>query len=192
MVATFGRRPNIGKQVVVSSEHDFTGGEYGMLRNYQWRSDQTYKQNEMPSEQECIAEFRKKFNENDKSEIVFIKLHRDWEYVSGDQGHANITVDECIFKGNGIVIATAIAIIIIVLALVAITFFVLFPGIVYTLFGITPGQAVKFQFSQLPVLILIVLLSITVVGGLIIFWPKISKWAKEAGSKGAQYARRYL
>jgi hypothetical protein len=194
MVATYGKRPNIGKQVTVSTDHDFKDGQYGMIRDFKWRSDNTYPKDKMPTEQECITEFKKKFNENDKSEIVYIKLHREWEYYSGSDGHVIITVDECIFKGNGIVPLVALAIIAVIGLIIGavVVFIILYPGIVYSLFGISPGQAQSYQLAQLPVMILTVLLLISIVGALIIFWPRISKWARQQGNRAQQYARQYI
>lgn len=147
----------------------------------------------MPSEQQHIQHFKDEFFKNDQSAIVFIKLHQEFQYSHTEKGveygYANVTVDECQFKGYGIAPLIILAVIIIIgLLVTAVVFMILFPGIINKAFGISPGEASAYQLAQWPILILLAVTGVIVVAALIIYWPKI----KGLAQKGIGKVRGYI
>lgn len=174
MTYTFGKSLNGTLKKVEDQSYDFPAGEKGVLVNATYESNDSLPIGARPDEpevcQKYIAELKKQ-----GATVTYLRAHVQTAFKSvAGMGHIPIpyiqlVVERCEFISDGFPIVAVIYLILAILVLgviVTVAFAILFPGIFYQLFGVTPGQAAAYnlaQFTNYIVLAVAVILGIGII-----------------------------
>jgi len=166
MVYTWGTKPSFGTEEPTSEGYVFPKGEYGVIRGYTWETAA------LIGVATTEEQFANKFLDKIKAKggiPLYVSVRREFIGLAPPQFKIRMTVEECYFKGDPVLVDDIIAALILI-AVLGIAFYVLFPGVVYKIFGVTPTEAAAYNIAQVPVLIpfiIIIFLVVVVFAG----WP---------------------
>jgi hypothetical protein len=164
----WGKRPTWTSDEIVSSSTKFPKGEYGRVvgRKFFFESG-TIREDRLPTEGQALGAVLDGIKKAG-GVPVYVNMHLEKEFAYfGDRGdwrfyHVTVVVDDAVFYGDELVLSLWV-VVTLVIAGIVVTFLLIYPGVVYKLFGVSPSEALTYA---VPNVLLILVIGGLVLGGL--------------------------
>lgn len=141
----WGKKIDYTSEDQVSSSYEFKKGEWGRITDLTFHATIPEAVQQGLTEEVFTQRFIQEMSKKGAT-VKYISVSMTYEYYI--HLRYKFTINECIFVGDPIIISTIIVIIIAISGLI-LSFFLLYPAVVYKLFGVNPQEAIEFNLASL-------------------------------------------